>query len=1316
MEFRILGPLEVAERGGSLKLGGGKQRSLLAILLLHANEVVSAEQLIHELWGERPPATAAKSLQVYVSSLRKALGESHPRNGLDGLLRTRGSGYVLCIEEGQLDVQRFERCVGEGRRALTTGEPEAAGRTLREAFALWRGPPLADFAYEPFAQAEIARLEDMRLAALEDRIESDLQLGRHADLVGELEALVAEHPLRERLAGQLMVALYRSGRQAEALEAFTRTRDYLSEQLGLEPGPALREVQAAVLAQDPELSPPARQEEAAAASAGPAPAAALVGRKRELDELEAAMLAAWEGGGALHLLAGEAGIGKSRLAEALAERARAYGGTVVWGRVWDSGGAPAFYPWTQVVRGLDSVVSAANAEALAALAPELGGGREELPAAEVSGPARFALFEALTALLRTAAERSPLLVVIDDVHAADPGSLLALRFAAGQSVDAPVLLLATERDPAAEVTPETAALLAELARAGGRTTLGGLDEGELTELIERRGLHAPPGLAHAVHATTEGNPFFSEEMIQLLVAEGRLGEDSESSPHLPLPASVREAIGGRLDLLSEPARDALRVASIVGRDFRLATVQQVVGGDSSALLDALDEAVRARIIAEAGPGHYRFGHGLVREKLHAELGSLQRIQGHRAVGEALERRHGHSPEHAAELAHHFALAAPGGEVTERAIGHAVRAGDHAGRSLGYEQAVAMFTLALDLSELADDDPNRRAELLLSLGAAHTSAGDERARETLLAAAGAAREADRPDLLARDALAFRAWQLSPGIVDDTLVELMEEALGGLKRREDSALRARLLARLAVALYYRAASADRREALAAEAVDLARADGDRDLLAYVLGNAQLATWGPDTTERSLTWSDELLELTETGPDVELTMGVRNRRIDLLLELDDLPGADIAIETLDRLSRKQPHGRGEAWLCLQRARRALIEGDFEAAGRLNPRAAALAGRLHDPAIAMLAVAQDIGLRWAQERMDEVEATTRQFADGAPGMPVWRAALARVYCAQGRDVEAQRELDRLAVDDFVAVPRDNVWLVGMAMLAEVCAHLDDREQATRLEPLLRPFAGRVVTSPHAIFGGPVARFLGLLAACRGDLDAAADDFERARGVARRMNARPVLATLDRDEERLGVARTTSDAPAAAPAHALLRREGEVWSLRYEDSTVRVRDGKGIRYLAELLANPGDEIHAVDLVRLDAPADAPRASDDAGPVLDREAKAAYRARVAELRDDLDEAERFHDPERAAQVREELEAVATELRGAVGLGGRDRRTGSDAERARVNVTRAIRATIKRIAENDRALGLELDGTVRTGTFCSHEPDPRHPVRWRVEAG
>jgi DNA-binding SARP family transcriptional activator len=243
MDFRVLGPLEVGGDRGTLELGGVKQRSLLAFLLLHANEVVSTDRLVDALWGASPPLRAGKSIQVYVSRLRKALA--------DDRLVTRPPGYVLYIQPDELDLARFELLVGEAREA----PPESASSKLSEALALWRGPPLADLAYEQFAQAEIARLAEMRLTAIEQRLSADLALGRHAELVPELETLIARHPLREHLRYRLMLALYRSDRQADALDAYRAARRELSEGLGLEPSASLRELEAAILRQDPELAP-----------------------------------------------------------------------------------------------------------------------------------------------------------------------------------------------------------------------------------------------------------------------------------------------------------------------------------------------------------------------------------------------------------------------------------------------------------------------------------------------------------------------------------------------------------------------------------------------------------------------------------------------------------------------------------------------------------------------------------------------------------------------------------------------------------------------------------------------------------------------------------------------------------------------------------------------------------------------------------------------------------------------------------------------------------------------------------------------------
>jgi DNA-binding SARP family transcriptional activator len=248
LQFRILGPLEASANHVPLKIGAAKQRAVVALLLLHPNEVVGSEQLIDGLWGDRPPRTAQQIVRVYVSQLRKLL-----ESGGERPLVTEPAGYLLRVTPRQLDAKRFEKLVGEGRASLAVGDAAAAARKLHQALSLWRGPALADFRYEPFAQANIARLEELRVGCLEDRFAADLALGGGGDLVSELEELVAEHPLRERLRASLMLALYRSGRQADALAAYHDIRRVLVGDLGLEPSPALRDLQAAILRQDPSL-------------------------------------------------------------------------------------------------------------------------------------------------------------------------------------------------------------------------------------------------------------------------------------------------------------------------------------------------------------------------------------------------------------------------------------------------------------------------------------------------------------------------------------------------------------------------------------------------------------------------------------------------------------------------------------------------------------------------------------------------------------------------------------------------------------------------------------------------------------------------------------------------------------------------------------------------------------------------------------------------------------------------------------------------------------------------------------------------------
>jgi DNA-binding SARP family transcriptional activator len=306
MEFRLLGPLEVHEEGRVVPLGAAKQRSLLGVLLLHANEMVSVDRLVDELWGERPPARSTKLVQGYVSELRKRLGADR--------VVTRRPGYLVRVERSELDSVEFERLVARAR----SERPEEAARRLREALALWRGPALADVTLEGFAAREAERLNELRFAALLDRIEADLTLGRHAELVGELEALIAEHPLRERLRGQMMLALYRAGRQAEALQVYREARRMLTEELAIDPSVELQSLEKAILNQDPALAGPLRSAQGTSpvrqlpSPLRLTPPYPFVGRSRELTTLRTLGPRASAEGRRIALVGGEAGSGKSR--------------------------------------------------------------------------------------------------------------------------------------------------------------------------------------------------------------------------------------------------------------------------------------------------------------------------------------------------------------------------------------------------------------------------------------------------------------------------------------------------------------------------------------------------------------------------------------------------------------------------------------------------------------------------------------------------------------------------------------------------------------------------------------------------------------------------------------------------------------------------------------------------------------------------------------------------------------------------------------------------------------------------------------------
>jgi DNA-binding SARP family transcriptional activator/tetratricopeptide (TPR) repeat protein len=1105
MEFRILGPLEVYDAGKQVPVGRAKQRALLAVLLLQANRVVARDRLIDALWDDEPPETARKAVQVYISQLRKLLGA--------GVLMTRSPGYVLRVEPGMLDLERFEGLCRETRDA----DPEVAADKLREALSLFRGPPLADLAGERFAQGEIARLEELRLTALEERIDAELRLGLHAELAGELEALVAEQPARERLCRQRMLALYRCGRQADALDAYQAARNALVEELGIEPGKELRELHQAILRQDPALDVevPATLE---VASEQRSP---FVGRESELAELTAGLDDAFAGRGGLFLLQGEPGIGKSRLADELLSLAAARRATVLVGRCWEAGGAPAYWPWTQSLR---TYVRRADPEAVrrqlgagavdvAQILPELGelfSGLQQ-PESTGSAAARFRLFDSAASFLTNAAAEQPIVLLLDDLHAADEASLLLLRYVASVLGDSRLLIVGTFRDLDPTVRDQLEATLVELGRepVSHRIRLDGLSELEVGRLAEVTAQAAPPKqLVAELHAETEGNPLFVSEIVRLLAAEGRF--ESEAPGGIPIPETIREAIGRRLRRLSGECRRVLSLASVFGREFGLVALERVAeypGIDR--LLSVLDEALVARVVEEVpgAAGRLRFGHALTRDTLYSEIPATQRARLHRRVAEVLEMLHQGSPDaYLAELAHHFSMAIPAA-APETAREYATRAAVQAERMLAYEEAVRLYRLALDALERegAGGDATR-CKLLLALGDAQAAAGEGVAsKDAFFRAAEIARALEAPDQFARAALGYSgrfAWSTPGG--DTELVPLLEAAVA--RSPADPAIRARLLARLACALRDEPVP-ERIDALSREAVEIARGLGDPATLVYTLMGRKLATLSPDTVAELVDITSEIVQLADEAGDPERAADARLLRIEGHLLRGDMPGVQDDLDAAARLAAEARRPTAHWHVEVHLAELALLEGRFQDAEQHIARTVELGERALVADVISSAATQTFAVHRAVGGLAEVVEDLARLTEDRPTRLLFRCLLAVIDVELGDDERAQRILDELSADEFSAIRRDEDWLLSIALLIEVAAVLGDVDRAAVLHRLLEPYADLVVVDPHVFSTGSAARYLGMAASTCGRFDEAERHFLAALELDERIGARPWLA-----------------------------------------------------------------------------------------------------------------------------------------------------------------------------------------------------------------
>lgn len=846
----------------------------------------------------------------------------------------------------------------------------------------------------------------------------------------------------------------------------------------------------------------------------------FVGRDRILRRIMAAFLAAAGGRGRVITLAGESGIGKTRILDELMVRAVEWNARVVAAWCDARDGAPPYAPWTDMLESLVASESPAEAAAdlgagaadLASLVPSIRRLRPDLqePPRLLSGTSRFRLFESIRSFLANYSARQPILMLLDDVQSADHASLRLLAHLAREVRHLRILVVVTLREHTGAPDLVVDETLAELSRQfpGERMLLEGLTQDEIATLVGHLTAATPAsGLVDTIQLRSEGNPFFIKEIVSLLDADPDDGSEPGQVAGVAnwatrVPPGVRDVILGRLRRCSESGQQMLRGAAVLGREFRMAMLARLIDRDPVELAEAIAEGCAAGFLREdpADPDLFRFSHGLLHETIYDSATAAQRKRLHRRAGEALESGRGTpSVTSPTEVALHF-LRAGDDAALGKAIEYASRAAEHATGVHAHDEASKLYGMALDaLERMSAPNEGTRCELLISLGAAQLGArvGDPRARESLLRAAEIARQIGEPLQLARAALEVSAIGMQSGPRDEEITRILEAALEAIGPAQD-ALRARLAANLAFQLgsfEHR----DRSLALCEEAVALARKSDDTHALCEALHMRCTLRSGPGCGTARLGDADELLALAVEADSSELGLFGYRWRLLTMLELGDMEAVDRELADYDAAG-----DRGRIWSArwyglTMRAARAFSEARFDAAERMIVEGFAHRRDATTPLIIGTFGTQLFWLRRFQGRLDEV-AHLRSHQSPHATFRVLRTLL---EAELGNLDSATSELRSMIDRDLARLPRDFTYLYVLTMLAEICVAVRDEACARTIYAELLPHADRYVfLFLGSVQLGSVSRSLGRLAALFGDADAADRHFAAALDANERIGA----------------------------------------------------------------------------------------------------------------------------------------------------------------------------------------------------------------------
>jgi DNA-binding SARP family transcriptional activator len=1115
VELRALGPVEAVVGGRLVDLGPPKQRLLFALLLSRVDRPVAVDTLIEALWSGDPPAAATASLQAYVSNLRRVLEPRRAPRAPAAVLRTRAPGYLLDSRGGEFDVRRFTGHVTAGWAALGRSDSHHALSEFDAALALWRGEAYADAHDAVWAAPEVARLEEQRLSVIEGRSAALVELGAHEVVVAELDAHVRLNPLREHGCRLLALALYRCGRQADALAVLRAIRARLAEELGIDPGSALQGLERDILAQAPALDWSPATSTASVTTATPTPATppvpqnilsqpvdgeVFVGREAALRSLCEAAGSAAGGRGRVVLVAGEPGIGKTALLRRFADLATV---PVVWGGCPEHVAAPPLWPWEQVLRAVavrwpDRRVPDPVAALLDGQSPQVAGIHD------VTGVA-LRRFEAIWAYLVGEPDGPPLVVVLDDLHWADIASLRLLAHLAEPVAASRLLLIASYRPHESDALGAT---LAALAGAGsGRIELTGLGAEDAHALVRAvAGREVSATAAGMLRARTEGNPFFLGELVRLLNSEHRLEEPGAA----PVPPKVRDVVLRRVARLPEPAAALLSVAAVAGREFDAQVVAEAASVEAEAALESIDAGVAAGLVVESEQrlGWFGFTHALVAESLYETTGRLRRARRHRRIGEAAARAWAGRDEGAGEIARHWLLAAELDRGTAaRASAHAAAAARIADARLAPENAAELWRHALAAAERAGDVD--RYPLLVGLATSLYRAGHLRdglplfveAMEQALGDGGrGVADTDRLVAAAVAATGESAWYpIDYGEVDDRLVGVLERGLAGLSEPVQRAL---VLSCLAQARYYDG-NAQRRAALCDQALDLARPTADSVALAHVLRLRAMALYGPDYPEQCCDAMTESLGLTGLLPPL---MGATQLfHADLLFTLGRVKEATAELDLVAPLVQRLRAPPLQAQLDWARVCLLLLAGRWQEAEALSRTAYSRHSGMNWGLRQGTAVVCRTTHRWEAAFLTgtgaDLVGELRDVAE-ATGLPTLYNLLAMALVEAGRPADARAALRPLATS-----PRDYLWLYTQCWGLLAAARLGEAELVARLRAQLMPYRRLACAACLVVVSGSVAYFTAEAALALGDPDAALVDLATATEADEEMGALPWLA-----------------------------------------------------------------------------------------------------------------------------------------------------------------------------------------------------------------